>query len=76
MERLAKLYKRGEQSVARTGRIWLSAITDASNAIWNAFDAPTSDAQWAGLEKAALALIDATKLNAVIQSRPRESELT
>jgi len=111
MKRLAKLHKRGEQSVARMGRVRLSAaatflaaaalldaalaqppagaapqssittkqlmettITDASNAIWNAFDAPTSDEQWAGLEKAVLALIDATKLNAVGGTGPMDKE--
>ena len=53
------------QSSMTTKQLMETTITDASNAIWNAFDAPTSDEQWAGLEKAALALIDATKLNAV-----------
>jgi hypothetical protein len=48
-----------------TKQLMETTITDASNAIWNAFDPPTSAEQWAALEKAALALIDATKLNAV-----------
>jgi len=51
-----------------------TTITDASNAIWNAYDPPTSAEQWSALEKAALALIDATKVNAVGGTGPMDSE--
>ena len=51
-----------------------TAITDASNTIWGAYDPPTSDEQWTELEKAALALIEATKVNAVGGTGPMDNE--
>jgi cytochrome c556 len=62
------------QSSMTTKQLMETTITDTSNAIWNAFDAPASDEQWAALEKAALALIDATKLNAVGGTGPMDKE--
>lgn len=57
-----------------TKQLMETTITDASNAVWNAFDAPTSDDQWAALERAALSLIDAAKLNAVGGTGPMDKE--
>ena len=51
-----------------------TTITDASNTIWGAYDPPTSAEQWAALEKAALALIEATKVNAVGGTGPMDNE--
>ena len=51
-----------------------TTITTASNAIWNTFDPPTSDEQWAALEQAALALIDAAKINGVGGTGPMDNE--
>ena len=51
-----------------------TTITEASNAIWNAYDPPTSGEQWAALEQAALALIDAAKLNALGGTGPMDNE--
>ena len=62
------------QPVLTTKQLMETTITDASNAIWNAFDAPTSDEQWAALERAALALIDAAKVNAVGGTGPLDKE--
>ena len=62
------------QSTLTTKQLMETAITDASNAIWNAFDPPKSDEQWAALERAALALIEATKLNAVGGTGPMDKE--
>jgi hypothetical protein len=57
-----------------TKQLMETTITDASNAIWNAYDPPSSDAQWVALEKAALELIDATKLNAIGGTGPMDKE--
>ena len=62
------------QPVLTTKQLMETTITDASNAIWNAFDAPTSDEQWTALERAALTLIDATKLNALGGAGPMDKE--
>jgi hypothetical protein len=51
-----------------------TTITDASNAIWNAYDPPSSDDQWKTLEEAALKLIAATKVNAVGGTGPMDNE--
>jgi cytochrome c556 len=51
-----------------------TTITDASNALWSASDPPTSAEQWAALEKAALALIEAAKINAVGGTGPMDNE--
>jgi hypothetical protein len=51
-----------------------TTITEASNAIWNAYDPPTSDEQWTALEQATLTLIDATKINAVGGTGPMDNE--
>jgi hypothetical protein len=51
-----------------------TTITEASNAIWNAFDPPTTDEQWAALEQAALRLIEAVKTNAVGGTGPMDDE--
>lgn len=51
-----------------------TTITDASNTIWGASDPPTSAEQWAALEKAAIALIDATKVNAIGGTGPMDNE--
>lgn len=51
-----------------------TTITDASNTIWGAYEPPTSDEQWATLEKAALALIEAAKVNAVGGTGPMDNE--
>ena len=57
-----------------TKQLMETTITDASNAIWNAFDPPKSDEQWSALEKAALALIDAAKRNAAGGTGPMDKE--
>jgi len=62
------------QPTIPTKHLMETTITDASNAIWNAFDPPKSDEEWAALEKAALTLIDATKLNAVGGTGPMDKE--
>jgi cytochrome c556 len=49
-------------------------ITEASNAIWAAYDPPTSDAQWKALEQAALDLIAAAKVNAIGGTGPMDNE--
>jgi hypothetical protein len=51
-----------------------TTITDASNTLWNAYDPPTSAEQWAALEQAALALIEATKVVAVGGTGPMDDE--
>jgi cytochrome c556 len=51
-----------------------TTITDASNAIWGAYDPPTTDAQWQELEKAALALIAAAKVTAVGGTGPMDND--
>jgi hypothetical protein len=62
------------QPPVTTKQLMETTITDASNAIWNASDPPTSDEQWSALEKAALALIDAAKRNAVGGTGPMDKE--
>jgi cytochrome c556 len=62
------------QPALTTKQLMEGAITDASNVLWNAFDAPKSDEQWAELERAALALIEAAKLNAVGGTGPMDKE--
>ena len=62
------------QPTVPTKQLMETTITDASNAIWNAFDPPKSDEEWATLERAALALIDATKLNGVGGTGPMDKE--
>jgi cytochrome c556 len=62
------------QPALTTKQLMETTITDASNLVWNAFDAPTSEEQWAALERAALALIDAAKLNAVGGTGPMDKE--
>ena len=62
------------QPTIPTKQLMETTITDASNAIWNASDPPKSDEEWAALERAALALIDATKLNAVGGTGPMDKE--
>jgi len=51
-----------------------TTITDASNTIWGAYEPPKSDEQWAEIEKAALVLIDAAKVNAVGGTGPMDNE--
>ena len=51
-----------------------TTITEASNTLWNAYDPPASAEQWAALEQAALALIEATKLVAVGGTGPMDNE--
>jgi hypothetical protein len=62
------------QPTVSTKQLMETTITDASNTIWNAFDPPKSDEEWAALERAALALIDATKLHAVGGTGPMDKE--
>lgn len=72
----AVLAQAGETShpAVTTKQLMETTIADASNALWNAFDPPTSDEQWSALEKAALTLIDATKRNAVGGTGPMDKE--
>jgi len=51
-----------------------TTITDASNTIWGAYDPPASSEQWAAIERAALALIEAAKVNAVGGTGPMDGE--
>ena len=51
-----------------------TTITEGSNAIWNAYDPPTSDDQWKALEQAALKLVDAAKINAIGGTGPMDNE--
>jgi hypothetical protein len=62
------------ESTLTTKQLMEGAITDASNALWNAYDPPKSDEEWAALEKAALTLIDASKRNAVGGTGPMDKE--
>ena len=62
------------QPTIPTKQLMETTITDASNVIWNAFDPPKSAEEWAALEKAALALIEASKLNAVGGTGPMDKE--
>jgi cytochrome c556 len=57
-----------------TKQLMETTITEASNAVWNAYDPPASDEQWTALEKAALVLIEATKLNAAGGTGPMDKE--
>lgn len=63
-----------QQPTLTTKQLMETTITDASNAVWNASEAPASEDQWAALEQAALALIDAAKLNAVGGTGPMDKE--
>jgi cytochrome c556 len=51
-----------------------TTITEASNAIWNAYDPPASDEQWKALEEAALNLIAATKVTALGGTGPMDND--
>src|SRR5512134_3569972 len=51
-----------------------TTITDASNAIWAAYDPPASDEQWKALEQAALSLVAASKVNAIGGTGPMDNE--
>jgi cytochrome c556 len=51
-----------------------TTITDASNALWNAFDPPTSDEQWTALDKAAQQMLDASKTLALGGTGPKDNE--
>jgi cytochrome c556 len=62
------------QPASTTKQLMETTITDASNAIWNAFDPPAADEQWTALETAAQALIDSTKLNAIGGTGPKDKE--
>jgi hypothetical protein len=57
-----------------TKELMETTITDASNAIWNAYDPPSADEQWVALEKAAVELVDAAKLNAIGGTGPMDKE--
>lgn len=64
----------GPQPTMPIKQLMETTITEASNALWAAYDPPTSGEQWSALEKAALALIDATKINAVGGTGPMDNE--
>lgn len=51
-----------------------TTITDASNAIWAAYDPPASDEQWKTLEQAAVELVAAAKINAIGGTGPMDNE--
>ena len=51
-----------------------TVITDASNAIWAAYDPPASAEQWAALEQAALKMVDAARVTAVGGTGPMDNE--
>jgi cytochrome c556 len=51
-----------------------TTITDASNAIWAAYDPPASDEQWKALERAASTLIEASRVVAVGGTGPMDDE--
>jgi cytochrome c556 len=51
-----------------------TTITEASNALWNAYEPPTTAEEWAALERAALAMIDAAKINAVGGTGPMDND--
>ena len=51
-----------------------TTITETSSEIWNAFDPPTSDEQWAALERAALTLIGAAKVSAIGGTGPMDND--
>jgi cytochrome c556 len=51
-----------------------TTITDASNAIWAAYDPPTSDEQWKALEAAAVSLVAAAKVTAIGGTGPMDNE--
>jgi cytochrome c556 len=64
----------GPQPTMPLKELMETTITEASNAIWNAYDPPTSAEQWGVLEKAALLLIDAAKTTAVGGTGPKDNE--
>jgi cytochrome c556 len=51
-----------------------TTITDASNAVWAASEAPKTDAEWRALETAAQTLVDAAKIVAVGGTGPMDNE--
>ena len=51
-----------------------TTITDASNAIWNAYDPPSSEDQWKALEGAALKLVEAANVTALGGTGPMDNE--
>lgn len=49
-------------------------ITPATNTIWNAFDPPTSEAQWQALEEAAITLLVASQATALGGTGPMDNQ--
>jgi cytochrome c556 len=68
------LYAQAPRPTMPIKQLMETTITDASNAIWNAYDPPSSEDQWKALEEAALKLIEATKVNAVGGTGPMDNE--
>ena len=64
----------GPQPTMPIKQLMETTMTEASNAIWNAYDPPTSDEQWGALENAALLLIEAAKITAVGGTGPMDNE--
>jgi hypothetical protein len=49
-------------------------ITPATNTIWNAYEPPTTDEQWAALEEAAVTLLVAANVVAIGGTGPMDNE--
>lgn len=49
-------------------------ITPATNTLWNAYEPPTEEAQWAALEEAAVTLLVAANVAALGGTGPMDSE--
>lgn len=49
-------------------------ITPATNTLWNAYEPPTEEAQWAALEEAAITLLVAANVNAMGGTGPMDNE--
>jgi cytochrome c556 len=49
-------------------------ITPATNTLWNAFDPPTAEEQWAALEEAAVTLLAASSVVATGGTGPMDNE--
>jgi cytochrome c556 len=49
-------------------------ITPATNTIWNAYEPPTEEEQWAALEEAAVTLLVAANVNALGGTGPMDEE--
>lgn len=67
------LPKRAEPQVT-IKEVMEKTITPASNTLWNAFDPPTDEEQWAALEEAAVTMLVASNVVAIGGTGPMDME--